>query len=142
MITLKVQSIAGRGKSVSEICQRLERAREERASSPKPSPPKEEREKISQTRFKEGRKLNDLKLKSVPHPLLAASIMAYAAVNRVLAADGEPPHSESAQTKSQLTAPDAQPGLANDWLRGQFNSFSNWDLGGQFRARYEHAEYL
>src|SRR5712671_6379714 len=102
MITLKVQSIAGRNK--------------------------------------EERKFNESKL--VSQPLLAASIMVCAAVNRVLAADGEPPHSESAQTKSQLTAPDAPPGLANDWLRGQFNSFSNWDLGGQFRARYEHAEYL
>src|SRR5207249_9205096 len=36
--------------SVSEICQRLEGAREERASSPQPSPPKEEREKITRTR--------------------------------------------------------------------------------------------
>ena len=47
---MKVQSIAGRGKSVSEICQSVEGAREERASSPQPSPPEEEREKISQTR--------------------------------------------------------------------------------------------
>src|SRR5438034_11770871 len=132
MITLKVQSIAGQGKSVSEICQRLEGARDERASSPQPSPPKEEREKISRTRSMEERKFTDLKLFS--HPLLAASITVYAALNRVLAADGEPPHSESAQTKSQLTAPDVQPGLANDWLRSQFSSFSAWDLGGQFRA--------
>src|SRR5438876_6550496 len=92
------------------------------------------------SRNKEERKFNESKL--VSHPLLAVSIMVYAAVNRVLAAEGEPPPSESAQTKSQLTESDVQPGLANDWLRGQFNSFSNWDLGGQFRARYEHAEYL
>jgi len=44
---MKVQSIAGRGKSVSEICQSVEGAREERASSPQPSPPEEERERIS-----------------------------------------------------------------------------------------------
>src|SRR5438094_2734630 len=161
---MKLESIAGRRKSVSENCQSVEGAREERTSSPQPSPPPayallrrgmEERERISQTRSKQERKLNDLKfknvtgqsqraerrttalrgpnpslsrragalrsaitdplLKNVSHPLLAYSIMVYAVVNRVLAADGEPPHSESAQTKSQLTAPDVQPGLANDW---------------------------
>src|SRR2546426_9055773 len=115
---MKLESIAGRRESVSENCQSVEGAREERASSPQPSPPKEEREKISRTRSKEERKFTDLKFFS--HPLLAASIMVCAAVNRVLAADGEPPHSESAQSKSQLTASDVQPGLANDWLRGQF----------------------
>src|SRR5438094_2917633 len=37
-------------KSVSENCQKLESAREQRASSPQPSPPEEEREMLSQTR--------------------------------------------------------------------------------------------
>src|SRR2546427_11578945 len=81
---MKVQSIAGRGKRVSEIWQSVEGAREERtsspqpsgrvknsrahektASSPQPSPPEEERERISQTRSKQERKLNDLKFKNV-----------------------------------------------------------------------------
>src|SRR5206468_4368684 len=46
------------------------------------------------------------------------------------------------QIQSHLTASDAQSGLANDWLRSQSSLFSAWDVGGQFRARYEHAEYL
>src|SRR6266446_6123971 len=71
---MKLESIAGRRKSVSEICQRLEGAHEERTSSPQPFPPpayallrrgKEERERISQTRSKQERKLNDLKFKNV-----------------------------------------------------------------------------
>jgi len=36
--------------SLSDNCQKVERAREETASSPRPSPPEEERERISQTR--------------------------------------------------------------------------------------------
>jgi hypothetical protein len=36
----------------------------------------------------------------------------------------------------------ADPGLVNSWLRGQSASFNAWDLGGQLRARFEHAEYL
>ena len=33
-------------------------------------------------------------------------------------------------------------GLLNDWLRDQNKGFSPWDLGGQFRARLEHKEYM
>jgi len=33
-------------------------------------------------------------------------------------------------------------GLANDWLRGQSPAFTNWDLGGQFRARFEFREHF
>lgn len=40
-----------------------------------------------------------------------------------------------AAAKSQPSA-----GLANDWLREQSPSFSNWDFGGQIRARMEHKE--
>src|SRR5438477_7434302 len=178
---MKLLTIARRRKGLSENCQSVEGAREERASSPPPSPPEQERERISQTRSKEERKHNDSKfknvtgqsrqaerrapalrgpdlslsrragalrsaisdplLKNVSHPLLAASIIVYAGIN-LTRADDNPPAAKPAQIKSQLTASDVQPGLANDWLRGQFNSFSNWDLGGQFRARYEHAEYL
>src|SRR2546428_6444807 len=116
---MKLESIAGRRESVSENCQSVEGAREERASSPQPSPPKEERERISQTCSKEERKLNDSKFKSVSHPLLAASIMVYAAVNRARAADGNPPPSESAQSNSTVYASEVQPGLANTWLRSQ-----------------------
>src|SRR5437870_11053223 len=95
---MKVLSIAGRCKSVSEIWQSVAGAREERASSPQasgrvknsradektasspqPSPPEEERERISQTRSKEERKLNASKFKSVSHPLVAACIVVYGA---------------------------------------------------------------
>src|SRR5580765_3805284 len=53
-----------------------------------------------------------------------------------------PPPSESAQSDSTFYETVAQGGLANDWLRSQSSSFSVWDLGGQFRARYEHVEHL
>jgi 3-isopropylmalate dehydratase small subunit len=33
-------------------------------------------------------------------------------------------------------------GLLNDWLREQASAFTNWDLGGQFRARFEHREHF
>ena len=92
-------------------------------------------------RRKQERKHNDSKFKSVSHPLLAASIIVYAGTN-LTRADDNPPAAKPAETKSQLTASDDQPGLVNDWLRSQSSSFSAWDLGGQFRARYEHAEYL
>src|SRR6185436_20273796 len=42
------------------------------------------------------------------------------------------------------TNPKAQPasaGLLNDWLREQSPSASAWDVGGQFRVRYEAKEH-
>ncbi len=40
--------------------------------------------------------------------------------------------------------PPAQPGagLINDWLRNESPVFTNWDFGGQFRARFEHREHF
>ena len=32
------------------------------------------------------------------------------------------------------------PGLANEWIREQWPPFNDWDLGGQFRVRYEIKE--
>ncbi len=51
-----------------------------------------------------------------------------------------------AQTTTAATAAAAPPapssaGLANDWLRQQSGTFSSWDIGGQFRARFEHREH-
>src|SRR5438132_935035 len=64
---MKLLTIAGRRKGLSENCQSVEGAREERASCPQPSPPEKERagERISQTRSKEERKHNDSKFKNV-----------------------------------------------------------------------------
>ena len=49
-----------------------------------------------------------------------------------------------AQTNlSTFTMPPAPlPGLLNDWLRQQNSGFSNWDIGGQVRARYEDKAYF
>ena len=33
-------------------------------------------------------------------------------------------------------------GLANDWLRGQSTAFTNWDIGAQFRARFEVRDHF
>src|SRR6266404_4666362 len=76
-----------------------------------------------------------------PHQLIVAGMVVYGAAPDLARAD-DMPAAKPAETKSQLTVSDVQPGVANDWLRSQSSSFSAWDLGGQFRARYEHAEYL
>jgi hypothetical protein len=36
--------------------------------------------------------------------------------------------------------PAASAGLANDWLRQQSEAFKAWDIGGEFRARYDFKE--
>src|SRR6266705_5091892 len=90
---------------------------------------------------KEHGKLSDLKFKSISHPLVAACVAIYGSAG-IARTDDSPPAAKPAQTKSQLTASEVHPGLVNAWLRSQSSSFSAWDLGGQFRARYEHAEYL
>ncbi len=84
---------------------------------------------------------HEVPMEVFPHQLIVAGIVVYGAPD-LARADHDPPAAKPAQTNSQLTASDVQPGLVNDWLRSQSSSFSAWDLGGQFRARYEHAEYL
>ena len=75
------------------------------------------------------------------HNLIVTGIVVYSAP--VLAqVDDNPPVPKPSPIQSHLTASDAQSGLVNDWLRSQSSLFSAWDVGGQFRARYEHAEYL
>jgi len=76
-----------------------------------------------------------------PHKLIVAGLLVYGSPS-LARADENPPADKPARTKSQLTAPDGQAGLVNDWLRSQSSLFSAWDFGGQFRARYEHAEFL
>src|SRR5258708_14947880 len=53
-----------------------------------------------------------------------------------------PPLSQSAESDSTVYAAGAQPGIVNNWLRSESSVFDPWDFGGQFRARYEHLEYL
>jgi len=44
----------------------------------------------------------------------------------------------SGQAAEQVAAkPPSAAGLINDWLRQEFPAASAWDVGGQFRARYE-----
>ncbi len=75
------------------------------------------------------------------HQLIVSCIVVCGAPMPVGAED-KPPDARLAQANSQLTASDGESGLVNDWLRSQSSSFSAWDIGGQFRARYEHAEHL
>jgi hypothetical protein len=75
------------------------------------------------------------------HQLIVAGMVVCGAPDFVRA-DDNPPPARPAQTKSSMTASDVHPGLVNDWLRGESISFTNWDFGGQFRARYERHEYL
>src|SRR6266700_6675385 len=85
--------------------------------------------------------LHEFRMKVFPHRLIVVCVVVYGATD-LTRSDENSPAAKPAQTKSQLTASDVQPGLVNDWLRSQSSSFSAWDVGGQFRARYEHSEYL
>src|SRR6266478_6146375 len=93
-------------------------------------------------------------MKICPHQLLVACVVVYGAPDLSLA-DDDQPAAKPAQPKSQLTASEVQPafeagasparqgaGFVNDWLRSQSSLFSAWDIGGKFRARYEHVEHL
>src|SRR6266446_10882665 len=79
-------------------------------------------------------------MKVVSHQLIVSCIVLYG-VAGIARGEDKPPAAKPAQTDSQLKA-DGQSGMVNDWLRSQSSSFSAWDLGGQFRARYEHIEHL
>jgi len=87
------------------------------------------------------KKFHELIMKVFPHPLIAAFMVVYVPIGLAQAEDS-PPAVQPAQIKSQPAASDVRSGLVNDWLRSQSSSFSAWDFGGQFRARYEHHEYL
>ena len=93
-------------------------------------------------------------MRVIPHQLIAAGIVVCGAPDLARAEDN-PPAAKSPQTNSQPHALDVQPafedkaapagqaaGLVNGWLRSESSAFTDWDLGGQFRARYEHHEYL
>ena len=45
-----------------------------------------------------------------------------------------------AAEQSSATSKPASAGLVNDWLRSEIPAASAWDVGGQFRARYEVKE--
>lgn len=45
--------------------------------------------------------------------------------------------SASTPTPASTPKPAASAGLLNDWLRGEADAFKPWDLGGEFRVRYE-----
>lgn len=49
--------------------------------------------------------------------------------------------STSAQTSVAVPAT-VPAGLANDWLRQQDGAFKAWDLGGQFRTRFENRDHF
>ena len=78
--------------------------------------------------------------RNIVQAAVAARIMFFAAISFVQAEEN------SVSTAPAESAPqhasDVQTGIVNDWLRSQSSSFDLWDFGGQFRARYEHAEYL
>lgn len=42
-----------------------------------------------------------------------------------------------ASSSAPASAPAPSAGLVNDWLRGQSEAWKAWDIGGQFRIRYE-----
>src|SRR5439155_23326438 len=80
-------------------------------------------------------------LEYASHGLLVASIMVHGAIS-LAQADDTPPPAEPAKSNSTVHVSNVQSGIVNDWLRSQSSSFAAWDIGGEFRARYEHPEYL
>ena len=67
-----------------------------------------------------------MQIKSSPTTKLATSALLFAAATTV-----------SAQSYGTGPAPAAGPGMVNEWLRKQSDDFKAWDIGGQFRVRYE-----
>ncbi|MBI3849832.1 MAG: alginate export family protein [Verrucomicrobia bacterium] len=72
-------------------------------------------------------------------PTLAAGALVLALTAGVYA-DDKP----TVDSIKQPTSPPAQAsaGLVNDWLREESSFFDPWDLGGQFRTRFEHKEHF
>jgi len=82
-------------------------------------------------------------MKTTPTFLDAAALV----LGVVVAVYGEdkpaaPAPGSAASAMAASPAPAAGTSLANEWLRKQSDLFDVWDVGGQFRARVEHAEYL
>ena len=46
------------------------------------------------------------------------------------------------QTSAAATPATSSAGLVNDWLREQAIAWTNWDIGGQIRTRFEHKEHV
>lgn len=70
------------------------------------------------------------------HTSIAAIVLASAII---LHANQAAPADTSAVAR-QPTAPAPSAGLINDWLRNQTPTARAWDIGGQFRVRYEVKE--
>src|SRR5882762_9046582 len=106
-----------------------------------PSPSAERGQRVG-SQFRSQRHLATMKLlESVSRPLHVTSIVVFAAVSLAEAED-DPPPTEPAESNTTVHVSNVQPGIVNDLLRNQSSSFNAWDFGGQFRARYEHPEYL
>jgi len=58
----------------------------------------------------------------------------------LLALEIAPVRSFSADQSAAPSGYSNNAGLVNDWLRQRSGNFANWDLGGQFRLRYEDKE--
>ncbi len=76
----------------------------------------------------------------VIHMKLRILVPALALTSISLNAQTSAPNSAAASTATD--APAASAGLSNDWLRQQNSLFQNFDLGGQFRARFVDQTYF
>jgi hypothetical protein len=73
------------------------------------------------------------------HKTLLAASAAISLPFAAMAQVSNPP-SNSAQPPTVANTSGTSAGLVNDWLRSRSPAFSEWDFGGQFRARLEHKE--
>jgi hypothetical protein len=74
------------------------------------------------------------------HTKLRILMPALALTSISLNAQTSAPNSPGASTGTDASA--ASAGLSNDWLRQQSSLFQNFDLGGQFRARFLDQTYF
>ncbi len=63
-------------------------------------------------------------------------------VLEIFMAAGLPPALLGQTNVAPSPATPADPGLLNGWLRQQSDSFQPWDLGGQFRLRFEDKQFF
>src|SRR6185369_1231190 len=71
-----------------------------------------------------------------------ALLLAFGFAGSTVAAENATPAAPAAQYGAASPKPDNPPSLINGWLRSESSFFDEWDFGGQFRMRYEHAEHL
>src|SRR5215470_13360668 len=76
----------------------------------------------------------------MPHPMLPRKPLPHAATvlcAGVCLVSPSAPGADAGLTQANLWTSEPRAGLINDWLHAQSPAAQPWDVGGQFRVRYE-----